>query len=178
VSLNGEASGSAGRSARRLALSLFALWHTAAMIAAPYPAGALKDRFAPVFGPYLRLGFLEHSWAFFGPRPAAGSLVSYTLRSAAGEVGPLPLTEGLNRGGPAFFRYSRLFDALNRHPPEVEISMARHLCRQHAAIRPRQVAFLIRHQLPIPPEEVARGVAPTDERYLWEEWREPLGCEE
>jgi hypothetical protein len=120
----------------------------------------------PLFESYLRLGYLGHRWNFFAPHPGPGVLVRYELVGGGGTARTLPLSEALERGSPAFFRFMRLFDRVATGGEVLRAGAAARLCREHAAERPRGIRFVVLHQLTLSPELVRAGVRPTDPEAL------------
>lgn len=150
----------------------FLLWHGAAIAVAPYPDSELRRLVRPIFEPYLRAGYLDHRWTFFGPRPDAGRLVRYEIRLRDGSLQEFALSEAIRRSSPSWFRWLRLFDRAATGPAELQRSAAAFLCRRHAELHPATVRFIVLHQLTPSPELYRAGVRPTDAEALW---REPGG---
>ena len=162
---------SRGTSNRARALSLgtalaFLVWHGAAIIVGPYPDSEVSRTLRPLFEPYLRIGYLDHDWTFFGPQPDAGRLVRYELILSDGTVREYPLSEAVDRNSPNWFRWMRLFDRVATGERELQSGAARYLCRRHAELEPRALRFVVYHQLTLSPDLYRAGVRPVDPEAL------------
>jgi hypothetical protein len=167
---------SRGGQAAAAAALVFGLWHAAAVAIAPYPDSAIRRALHPVFEPYLRVGYLDHQWTFFGPRPDAGRLVRYQVLLTGGVAREFALSEAVERGSPGWFRWMRLFDRVSAGAPALTHSGAAYLCRRHANLRPRAIRFVVLHQLTPSPELYRAGVRPTDPEALSREPGEAIPC--
>lgn len=155
---------------------VFGLWHAAAVAIAPYPDSEIRRVLYPLFEPYLRLGYLDHRWTFFGPRPDAGRLVRYEVLLDDGVVRELTLSEAVEWGTPGWFRWLRLFDRVSAGDLALQRSGAAYLCRRHADLQPRAIRFVVVHQLTPTPELYLAGVRPTDPEALDRQPGEPIPC--
>jgi hypothetical protein len=164
------------RRAATVAASFFLLWHSAATVLAPAPASYLKGLVYPLFEPYITLFHLDGQWAFFAPEPAAGQLVRYLLKDAAGRSREYRLTEDLRRAHPAFFRHTTLLSSITPDKPAFVASMAGFLCRRHADLKPHRLTFLLREQLRLSPESYLQGHRPLDEDYIRVRALPPVRC--
>ena len=59
--------------------SLFAIWHTTALLIAPAPESRLQGVVYPIFRPYLALLHLDAGWGFFAPDPHPGVRMLYVV---------------------------------------------------------------------------------------------------
>lgn len=164
-----------GRPAAAAAV-VFALWHAAAITIAPYPDSEIRRVLHPLFEPYLRLGYLDHRWTFFGPRPDAGRIVRYEVLLDDGIAREFALTEAVARGGPGWFRWLRLFDRVSTGEAALQRSGTAYLCRRHADLQPRAIRFIVLHQLTPSPQLYLAGVRPTDPEALAREPGQPIAC--
>ena len=144
---------------------------------APYPDSELSLAVRPLFDSYLRVGYLDHQWSFFGPRPDAGRLVRYQVVNAEGQVEELELSEALSRGSAGYFRWMRLYDRVATSWPELRESAAAYLCRRHDDTRPRGIRFVILHQLTISHEQHLHGVRAADPEALRRETHPEISCD-
>jgi hypothetical protein len=159
-----------------IAAVAFLLWHGAALVVAPYPESELKYAVQPPFDSYLRLGYLDHEWTFFGPRPDAGRLVRYQLVSREGQVQELALSEAVPRTSAGYFRWMRLYDRIATSWPELRESGAAYLCRRHDDVHPRGIRFVVLHQLAISHDQYLHGIHPTDPEALRRETLPEIPC--
>ena len=154
----------------------FLLWHGAAVAVAPYPDSTVREILRPIFEPYLRLGYLDHCWTFFGPRPDAGRLIRYEIIREDESIREFALSEAVDRSSPSWFRWMRLFDRAATGGVELQRSAAGFLCRRHADLRPRAIRFVVLHQLALSPALYRAGVRPTDPEALWREPGAEVRC--
>lgn len=144
----------------------FLVWHGAAIVVGPYPDSDVSEKLRPMFESYLRIGYLDHAWTFFGPQPDAGRLVRYELILSGGTVREYPLSEAVDRSSPNWFRWMRLFDRVATGGRELQNGAAEHLCRRHADLEPRALRFVVLHQLTLSPDLHRAGVRPVDPEAL------------
>lgn len=140
----------------------FLVWHGATIVVGPYPDSEVGEKLRPLFEPYLRIGYLDHAWTFFGPQPDAGRLVRYELILSDGTVREYPLSEAVDRRSPNWFRWMRVFDRVATGGRELQDGAAEYLCRRHAELEPRALRFVVLHQLTLSPELHRAGVRPVD----------------
>ena len=169
-------------STRRRALATataiaFLVWHGAAIVVGPYPDSDVGQKLRPLFEPYLRIGYLDHAWTFFGPQPDAGRLVRYELILSDGTVREYPLTEAVDRRSPNWFRWMRVFDRVATGDRELQDGAAEFLCRRHAELEPRALRFVVLHQLSLSPELYRAGVRPVDPEAFTRAPGDDLPCE-
>ena len=154
------------RGLRYVLASLFVVWHAAAIMIAPAPRSYIKEHIYPLFAPYLTLFYLDNPWAFFAPDPATGRLLRYTVEDAAGAKHNFALSESLRRMNPASLRYVSLYLSIADNRPGYVSSAAQYLCRRHAALKPRTLAFTVVHQVYIPPVSYRDGVRPLQDGFV------------
>lgn len=182
----------------RIILSMLVVFHLAAVFIGPWSMrpydSAFSSALAQAWLPYLRAASLDNGYRFFAPEPGPSHLVRYELAMPDGSAveGVFPdlsehqprllyhrhfmLSEFLNTlDNPAFENPD-----LETSPPAPELadlarwkrlhgeliqSVARHLLVTSAA--EEITLYLRRHNIPLP-EEVARGVALDDSRWIEE----------
>ena len=154
----------------------FLVWHGAAIAVGPYPDSDVGEKLRPLFEPYLRIGYLDHAWTFFGPQPDAGRLVRYELILGDGTVREYPLSDAVDRRSPNWFRWMRVFDRVATGDRELREGAAEYLCRRHAELEPRALRFVVLHQLTLSPELHRAGVRPVDREALSRAPGDDLPC--
>ena len=70
----------------RLVVSGLLVWHLVAVVLGPLslPPSILASAVQPLFRPYIRAAFLDHSYKFFAPDPGPSHLIRYDVTLADG----------------------------------------------------------------------------------------------
>jgi len=70
----------------RLVVSVVLVWHLVAILLGPLslPPSILASAVQPLFRPYIRAAFLDHSYKFFAPDPGPSHLIRYDVVTADG----------------------------------------------------------------------------------------------
>lgn len=131
----------------------------------------------PIFQPYLALLHLDSGWGFFAPDPHPGVRMLYVLTDDQGRKHEVDFTSSLERSATGFQRYTMMQDYLWIEAQPYTTHAARYLCRRHADLRPRQIAFRFHRVQPLTPEAYLQGHRPLDPEFLVIEDHEPVPCE-
>jgi len=124
----------------RAAISLWLVYHVAAIIIAPAsvsPSSSLVQSVWLVFQPYLQLLYLNNGYHFFAPEPAESTLLAYKAERADGTVieGSIPNRQIVPRL--LYHRHFMLTEQMNSGPPELEKpwyrSYAEHIGHKYGA---------------------------------------------
>jgi hypothetical protein len=160
----------------RLAISLWLMYHVAAIIIAPAsvsPASSLVQSTWLLFQPYLQLLYLNNGYHFFAPEPAESTLLAYTAEREDGTTieGRIPNRQIVPRL--LYHRHFMLTEQMNSGPPELEQpwyrSYAEHIGQKYGAKKVTLTRQL--HYLPTM-EMVRRGISlQNPESYV----NQPLG---
>lgn len=155
----------------------FLLWHGTAIVVGPLPAGTPGTALRPVFEGYLRLGYLDHQWTFFGPTPDAGRVVQFEVLLPDDGVREVALSDAVSRTSPSWFRWMRLFDRVANGQTELQQSAASFLCQHQGELRPVAVRFVVLHRLTPSPALYLAGVRSGDPEAFWREPGMDMACE-
>lgn len=156
--------------------SLFVAWHGTVIVLAALPSSYLSSQVYPFVRPYAEFLHLDGGWAFFAPDPTAGRALRYSLEDANGHRTPMSFSEAVPRGDPAFFRFSTLSTAVDGDSPALMNSVARMLCRKHAAQHPARIVLTLAQQIRITPEQHEAGLRPLDPSLLQLTDLTPVPC--
>jgi hypothetical protein len=151
-----------------LAMSGFLAWHTIAMMIAPAPYSSVSvQTLRTAFQPYLTFFRLDNPWNFFAPTVAGTGLqLHYVIVDAEGAHHDFSPTERLNRLHPNFIWFRSWHYAIFDNPELYADRAAVLLCRQHAALRPVSITFLVYHEEAFTPEDHLNAKHPMDPEFI------------
>jgi len=149
------------------AMSLFVVWHTAAIIIAPAPDNSVIAVAArPVFQPYLSLFRLDNPWDFFAPSVETGAELRYVLDDARGTRHTFVPTQELSWYLPAYFWYRSWYYGIMDEIDTYAEGAAAFFCRKHAGLRPVAITFVEYQQSDFTPDDQLAGKHPTDSEFV------------
>jgi hypothetical protein len=126
-----------------LAMSLFVGWHLIAMLLAPAPSGSpMVEALNPLFRPYLTLFRLESSWSFFANVIRLNQF-RYVIEDADGNKHTFTPMSEFRWYHPRYNWFDGMYWAITDRPAVVGPYFVAPLCRQHAALKPVSITFLV-----------------------------------
>lgn len=159
-----------------IAASLFAIWHSGALIIAPAPESYLINSIYRWYKPYLSFFNINNGWAFFAPNPHTGVRMYYILRNTSGEQKKIDFTSSLRRQTTVFQRYTMMQDYLSLKASPYTQSAAMYLCGRHKDFDPVSLRFEFHRAAVLKPEQYLQGLHATDEENLIIEQGDELPC--
>mgnify|MGYP006921588281 FL=1 len=157
--------------------SLFAVWHTGALIIAPAPESYLINSIYSVYKPYLSLFNINNGWAFFAPNPHTGVRMHYNIVDGDGHTHRFDFTGSLQRSATVFQRYTMMQDYISLKAAPYTASAGLYLCRRHADLQPQTIRFEFHRARVLTPEQFLAGQRATDADNLIIEMGDPISCQ-
>jgi hypothetical protein len=165
-----------GRRLRRRILSVWLVFHVAAIIIAPAavaPSSDLIRNAWRLFQPYLEVLYLDHGYRFFAPEPTESTLLAFVAQRDDGAIVRGRIPDRATGPRLLYHRYFMLTEHMNDAPEEFRSlwheSYAHHLGRQYGATR----VTLIQQTHMLPTMERVRGGGHLTDPESYEE--QPLG---
>ena len=106
------------------------------------PGSDTMGKIYPKIEPALDTLNIDNEWGFFAPNPDPGTLVRYRVTDGEGTVHEFNMTEAADALDPAYLRYTTLYVSIVESPDEYEVGAVKYLCRMHADMDPRAIAFV------------------------------------
>jgi hypothetical protein len=150
-----------------LAISLFVVWHTIAMVVGPSPDSVISRSFRALWAPYLTYFRLESSWSFFAPEIGLQSQIRYVIEDADGNEHTFVPTIALNQFHPKYRWFKLVYEGVFIEHSEIfgEAPVAL-LCRKHASLRPVSITvFQVQQERDFWPEDQLSGKHPLDPEF-------------
>jgi hypothetical protein len=170
-----------GRRLLRRLVSLWLVFHFAAIIISPAAVGPSSDLVREALGwfqPYLQCLYLDHGYHFFAPEPMESTLVAYEARRADGTVVRGRIPDRATQPRLLYHRYFMLTEHMKDAPEELEDlwheSYAHHIGRKYGAVEVN--LFQLTHNLPTM-ERVRDGGRLTDPESFEEQSLGTFPCE-
>ena len=155
------------------AMSLFVVWHTVAMVAAPAPGTSdLIKGLRIVLDPYLHFFNLDNQWNFVAPditeegHDPPGVILRYVIKDDAGTLHRFDPEAGLNWLRPSWFWFRSWYVALLQSPDDFGEQFAALFCREHAELHPVTITFFEVDEQNYGPLDRLRGKQPLDPEFV------------
>ena len=149
------------------AMSVFAAWHTMAMVIAPAPDGSEMVQAARhVFQPYMSLFRVDNLWDFFAPNVEKQSQLRYTIENAAGESQTFEPASENSWFLPGFFWHRAYYSGVIETPEDHADSLMALFCRQHAKFNPVSITLLKVEEGDFAPADQLAGKHPMDPEFV------------
>jgi hypothetical protein len=150
-----------------LAMSVFVVWHTLAIVVAPAPdSSVMVQSLRRLLHPYLSLFRLDNKWDFYAPNIGKGHQFRYIVEDAAGTSRTFMPTDDLNPYHPMHWWFRAWYDAIIDQPDVYGDAAAARLCRQHAALQPVAVTLLSLEEKDFSPADHLSGKHPLDSDFV------------
>jgi hypothetical protein len=149
-----------------VAMSVFLVWHTLALMVSPIPDSSLKDALNGVLHPYLTLLRLDNTWGFYAPEVETGQELRYTVEDGEGKEHEFRPIEQFGWFHPAFWWVRSWHHTIIDSPDDFAETAGRLLCKKHASLHPKSVALI--HILPeeFSVEDYLAGKNPLDPEFV------------
>ena len=151
-----------------LAMSLFIVWHTIALVVAPAPKSFVTQSLRVVLQPYLTLFWLDNSWDFFAPDIGKGYKFRYVIEDSAGKSYAFVPIDEISWYHPMYRRIVYWFNAIIEDPDTYADRAAALFCRKHASLRPVSISLIQVQELEFTPEDYLSGKLPSDPEFVTE----------
>ena len=149
-----------------LAMSVFVVWHTLAMVVAPAPDNNITERLRPLLQPYLTLFSIDTRWDFFAPDVSRKNQFRYVIRDSAGKEQTFVPSDELNRLSPSFTWFRLWYVTVMDSPDVYGDTFAAFFCRKHAALRPASITLLEIQEGYFWPHDHLNGKHPLDSEFI------------
>jgi hypothetical protein len=156
-----------------LAMSVFVVWQTLAMVVAPAPGSSdLAKGLRTVLDPYLHFLRLDNQWNFFAPdvgeegRDPLGIVLRYVIEDDAATLHRFDPGAGLNWWHPSSIWFRAWYLALLDSPDDFGVQFAALFCREHAALHPVTITLYAAEQKDYGPLDRLRGKQPLDAEFV------------
>jgi hypothetical protein len=128
------------------AMSVFAVWHTLALVVAPAPpASLIAQRSRVLLQPYLSLLRLDNPWNFFAAADAGRMSMSqfrYAVEDKAGEKHTFMPEADFRLFDPAYFWFRGWYNAIIDNPEDYADIAGAWYCQKRASLSPVSVTLL------------------------------------
>jgi hypothetical protein len=156
-----------------LAMSVFVVWQTLAMVVAPAPGSSdLAKGLRTVLDPYLHFLRLDNQWNFFAPdvgeegRDPLGIVLRYVIEDDAATLHRFDPGAGLNWWHPSSIWFRAWYLALLDSPDDFGVQFAALFCREHAALHPVTITLYAAEQKDYGPLDRLHGKQPLDAEFV------------
>jgi len=149
-----------------LAMSLFIVWHTTAMMLAPVPQNnPIVRSFRALYQPYLTPLGLDANWDFFSPI-GWGHQFGYVIEDADGKQHTFMPILDVSWVLPTRRWSERIFETVMNEPYLYGEYFAASYCRKHASQKPVAITLLEILESRYWPDDHLGGRHPNDPEYL------------
>lgn len=159
-----------------VAMSLFVVWHSLAMLVAAAPGSQLTNSARVLFNPYLMLFGLDSQWGFFAPDVPNGNTFRYAVEDAAGNRRIFTPVEQWSPLQPTFIwfrdRYKNVMENFDEFAEAAVIS----ICKEHADFNPVTVTLIDVTQKNFTREDRLSGKSPLDPEFVERQEMDPIRC--
>src|SRR4051812_18729755 len=167
-----------GQRSRYAVMSLFVVWHTIAMVLAPFQAdagSATPPSLQFLVQAYQTLFRLESSWAFFAP-VGRSHVFRYVIEDAEGNNHTFTPIKDFKWYHPRYGWFERAYWGLMINPELFGDYYAEFFCGKHASLKPTSITLQEILEENFRPEDHLRGKHPLDSEYVTEETLKELDC--
>lgn len=149
------------------AMSLFAGWHTLAMVVAPAPEeSALVKYLRDVLQPYLTIFRLDNHWDFFAPNISGNSVFRYVVKDSAGVGHTFMPVSKWSWYSPSSIWFHDWYDNVMDESDTYGESFGKVLCREHAELKPVSIVLQALEEQEFGPEDLLNGKHPLDPEFI------------
>jgi hypothetical protein len=159
-----------------VAMSLFVVWHSLAMLTAAAPDSGLTASARTLFDPYLLLFGLDNRWGFFAPEIPNGHSFRYVVEDAEGNRRPFTPAEQWNPLQPTFIWFRDRYKTVMENFEDFADAAVASICKEHEGLKPVSVTLVDINQKDFSPEDRLKGKSPLDPEFLDEQEMDPIKC--
>jgi hypothetical protein len=159
-----------------IAMSLFVVWHSLAMLIAGAPDSRLTASARTVFNPYLLFLGLDSQWGFFAPDVPNGNTFRYVIEDSAGNRRTFTPLQQWNPLQPTFIWFRDRYKTVMENFEDFADAAVASICKEHAELKPVSVTLIDVTQKDFSPEDRLKGKSPLDPEFLEAQEMDAIRC--
>lgn len=159
-----------------IAMSLFVVWHSLAMLVAAAPDSRITTSARVLFNPYLMIFGLDSQWGFFAPDIPNGHAFRYIVEDAAGNRRTFTPADQWSPLQPTFIWFKDRYKTIMQSFEDFADAAVASICKEHADLKPVVVTLVDVTQKDFSPEDRLKGKSPLDPEFLEEQEMDPIRC--